>query len=228
MDRVNFNKRKTVHGIAINDADYEVYQRIEGGILTCPIYSMWYSMVTRCLSGSGRARIIRPNVSDEWLKFSNFNIWFLKSYKIYSDMTLDKDILGDGNLYSPENCTVIPNKVNLIVRSYNTFKKSELPLGVYFNKRLSSYVARCTHEGNSGKFYYFDTPEEAHYKYLGLKSDSIKLSVDSWKMEETYIDSVGDKLLGLSGILHKCSQSEIEIKELVDVLHSSSFRALWK
>lgn len=86
-------------------------------------YYHWYSMIKRCYSvlsdGSNKAYLDKGVVvSEEWHDFQNFAKWF-QDY-IYENKinytkhryNLDKDILGTGLLYSPNNCCVVPEIIN--------------------------------------------------------------------------------------------------------------------
>lgn len=76
------------------------------------------------------------NVCEEWLIFSNFNRWM--ETKDWEGKHLDKDLLGDGTLYSPETCCFIDPVLNSFL--------AENPVGRYkmgVNKSYNRYFARC-------------------------------------------------------------------------------------
>ena len=114
---------RLVHGVGINDADYEVtryeYVIVDGRkkqkrIWICPYYQTWKGMLGRCYST--KYQDTRPtykgcSVSEEWLTFSNFRAWMEK--QDWEGMQLDKDLLFEGNkVYSAETCVFITREVN--------------------------------------------------------------------------------------------------------------------
>lgn len=84
------------------------------GATKSPLYKTWSHMLERCYNPKFKAY---PNyggrgvkVCEEWLSFSNFEVQakrmknydkFIKNPHLYS---LDKDIIGNGKLYSFETC----------------------------------------------------------------------------------------------------------------------------
>ena len=109
---------KTVMGVGINDADYVVCERKPGGErVWCPFYRRWVQMLARCYNKSTLDR--QPcygvsSVCDEWLLFSTFRDWMAS--KNWEGLHLDKDILGDGTIYSPEACAFVTRKANNFLR----------------------------------------------------------------------------------------------------------------
>lgn len=105
-------KRGLVAGIGINDADYVVDKKVcksRKERWLCPYYSRWKAMILRCYSGR-QASYENTFVCEEWLTFSNFRKWMIT--QDWEGKELDKDLLGDGTLYSPTNCTFVPSQVN--------------------------------------------------------------------------------------------------------------------
>jgi hypothetical protein len=72
---------------------------------------------------------------------------------------LDKDLLGDGKLYSPKTCVFVSSRVNKFTN------RSRLNCGVSWRKRDSNYEAKLSdrHLGC------FDTQEEAHQAWRKAK-----------------------------------------------------------
>ena len=110
---------KLVYGVGINDADYDVaineyYTNDEGvkgerRIWTCPYYSRWMNMLTRCYSDKfqeGNPTYKGCYVAEEWKTFSNFKEWMVTQE--WEGLELDKDILFVGNReYGPEKCVFV-------------------------------------------------------------------------------------------------------------------------
>lgn len=117
---------KLTRGIGINDMDYDVFKRLpEGKVWHCPIYRAWANMLTRVTHTEGRysyeydkdfgKSYYEVCVSDDWLKLSNFHAWY--SAHDYVGKHLDKDLLGDGGLYSESSCCLIPPLLNSALKS---------------------------------------------------------------------------------------------------------------
>ena len=72
-------------------------------------YRCWYAMLHRCYSGT-KPQYAGCNVCDEWRSFKAFRRWF--EANSVEGWELDKDILGDGLLYSPATCVFVPKALN--------------------------------------------------------------------------------------------------------------------
>jgi len=165
----SISKIKPVYGFGVNDSKYKVTAKVDGKWVMCKIYRKWQGMLERCYSS--KYHVKKPTykdcvVCDEWLLFSNFKTWMEKQE--WHDMELDKDLLGEGKLYSPENCIFIPQKINTLLQGGKSNKKSGLPAGVKASG--SNYQARCSngsginiHIGN------FKTKELASAAYTTFK-----------------------------------------------------------
>jgi hypothetical protein len=98
------------------------------------IYNAWYNMKSRVKNN--------PSYKDcaickEWQSFANFKTFYDNNY--IENYELDKDLLGDGKLYSPETCCFVPHKINTLLKTQR--KDSFLPIGVFKNGK--GYVALC-------------------------------------------------------------------------------------
>lgn len=74
------------------------------------IYQMWRNMLTRCYCEKYQAKnptYIGCKVADEWHNFQNFAKWVDNNPNFTDKCQIDKDILGDGTLYSPSTCKLV-------------------------------------------------------------------------------------------------------------------------
>lgn len=148
-------------GVGINDLDYVVSKTTElqkvNGVrkrkrkIICPYFRKWSDMLSRCYRKNGAKTYSETYVCEEWLLASNFKAWMEK--QDWEGKELDKDLLGDGKLYSPETCCFLPKSVNSFIKhSSNT---THLPVGVTLHK--GRYIARINNRGsyakNLGSFY---------------------------------------------------------------------------
>lgn len=174
------NKGKPVYGVGINDADYNVntHAMVDGKmkvIATCPYYSRWNGMLRRCYA----KEYLRKNpsyvgcrVCDDWIYFTSFKAWM--ETQDWQGKQLDKDILGDGKLYSPETCEFVTKKVNSFLTNSSSSRGS-FALGVSFSKYHQKYQASCgdpyngqTHLG------YYEKEEDAHKAWLIFKRKCVQ------------------------------------------------------
>ena len=78
-------------------------------------YKVWHSMMSRCYDASTQARYPTYKgctVAKEWHNFQIFAEWFEANY--IEGYQLDKDIIGNGKLYSPETCLFVTHAENSI------------------------------------------------------------------------------------------------------------------
>ena len=82
------------------------------------VYASWQRMIRRCYDENEQKKpsckaYIGVEVCEEWHNFQNFAVWAEdKLERFEPNWDLDKDMFGTGWLYSPENCTMLPSKIN--------------------------------------------------------------------------------------------------------------------
>lgn len=134
-------KRKLIYGMGINDVAEPITNRLED---TFKIYLKWREMLRRCYSGrDSYESYYQTTVCKEWLYFSKFKAWV--ETQDWRGKHLDKDLLGDGDYYSPDTCIFLTGQVNsfMIVNDRNKKDKS-LPTGVTFYDKTMTYRASCS------------------------------------------------------------------------------------
>ena len=149
------------------------------------VYDSWQRMIRRCYDEKEQLKptckaYIGVEVCDEWHNFQNFAVWAEDRIdKFEPDWDLDKDMFGDGWLYSPETCTMLPSKVNWFLCDTYSNKQSGLPDGVNIIKPKTAnskvgYVARCHVNGKREYLGFFNTSEEAGKVYREAKEGEAK------------------------------------------------------
>ena len=165
--------RKPLFGVGINDAPYCTKSIIDGKQVMCPAYSAWKSMLKRAYSLKFQEK--QPTykgvvVCDEWHSFMSFRHWWLENQ--VDGWELDKDILYDDGVYSPEACIFVPSWLNLFTIDSGA-KRGVYPIGVYFRKGKGKgrFRAQCCNHMSKKRDHlgYFDTPEAAHLAWLNRK-----------------------------------------------------------
>lgn len=133
-------KRKPVHSVGINDADYVVTNNSSGKQMMCPYYRVWKGMLGRCYSGKEHER--RPNyincsVCADWVLFSKFKKWMITQK--WKGKQLDKDIINPGNkVYSPDGCAFVSRAVNQVMCDAGSIR-GKYPIGVSLSKSCKKF-----------------------------------------------------------------------------------------
>lgn len=180
--------KKLVFGVGINNSDYAVDKKETIGyvngkrkqklVWACPFYRAWVGMLRRCYSVKFLEK--QPtykdcSVCEEWLLFSNFRSWM--EQQDWEGKQLDKDILGDGKLYSPESCVFVSQTVNNFVTD-RANARGDFPIGVYWNKNAQKFIAQCCNPFSTKKLEYlglFACPNEAHQAWLARKLELARI-----------------------------------------------------
>lgn len=156
------------------------------------LYNFWRRMLDRTynlksLVKERNSGYLYTTVSQDFKCLQNFLDWTIgQPYWEEADAELDKDLLGDGSLYSSETCCFLPRRVNFFISDYYSKKKSNLPKGVTMiaprtENSKQGYVARC-HSGDERTYLgYFDTPEEAFLVYKETKEKVAKQLAEEYK-----------------------------------------------
>lgn len=130
-------------------------------------YVLWSGFMNR----AGKYKTYKNvTVSDNFRSYDYFFDWYNKQVGAHcTDINgrpfeLDKDIVGDGSLYSEDVCVLVPKELNSQFKRYNK-RNNTLPLGVSKEDRKNLYRASLS---INGKFYnlgYYETPEQASKVY---------------------------------------------------------------
>lgn len=189
---------KLVCGWGVNDADYQIQISIPnpaGGTMKgatridCPYYRAWGRMVERCHSGRFPA-YAGTVICEEWRYFMAFRSWM--DQQPWAGNELDKDILGDGTLYSPATCCFVPRSVNMF---WNKSSRSGHGLpGASYRKSSRRYMAQCAVGGRNVALGYFDTELDAHRAWVAAKEEAMAILLDSVHLEPRVVEGMHRKL----------------------------------
>lgn len=164
-----------LYGFGVNDAKYSVNiltskvvngKRVRKVVFRCPFYSRWAEMLRRCYSEKERLRSPTYTgcvVCEDWKYFSNFKAWM--EVQDWEGKQLDKDILGNGKLYSPETCCFVDSKVNSFIISCEKVRGAYAQ-GVCWHCEGKKYMVSCRNP-LSGKREYLGL-YESHYEAEGV------------------------------------------------------------
>lgn len=185
-------KKRRVLGVAINDADYNVYKIINGKRVVSHAYRTWKNMLTRAISKD--YKLSSPTykdvtVCDEWLYFSKFKEWYDKHY--VSGYQLDKDIKVKGNkIYSPSTCLFVPMCINYLLLD-KPASRGEYPVGVHLHngtkKGGKRFQARLSIDAKMYHIGLFYTPEQASRAYIERKNAEILRKCNQYPELSVYL-----------------------------------------
>lgn len=176
-------KSGLVFGKGVNDFPHAV-QKQEGGVKVNWIpYNLWKNMLKRAYYEKyhkSKPTYKDVEVDKEWLSLSNFLNWLMPQQYHGADIQLDKDIIGRGKFYGPDDCILVPASANGFV---NTAKggNSCQKLGAY---RVSNnkFIGAILKDGKLKHLGMFHSADEAHQAWLSAKievADSRKAEWDA-------------------------------------------------
>ena len=164
-------------GAGINDANYCVSPKLSKSRTACPAYVAWSNVIIRCYDKNYHAKkptYIGVKLCDEWHKFSSFREWWIKNH--VDGYEIDKDILGDGTIYSPDSCVFVPRWLNTFTIDSGS-ARGDNPIGVYFNKERGKLRAQCANPIRGCQDYLgsFDNPYEA---FAAWRNRKLELAIE--------------------------------------------------
>jgi len=163
--------RKPLFGVGINDAPYFTRPAIDGKRVACPAYIAWQDMLKRAYSTKFHAShktYIGVEICEEWKNFCAFRAWWMENQ--CDGCEIDKDLVGYGNLYSPDTCVFVPTWLNSFTIDSGA-SRGEYPIGVHLLKCAGRFQAHCSNPMSKKQEHLglFDTPEEGHLAWLNRK-----------------------------------------------------------
>ena len=178
----SLGSRTAVFGVAINDSPYLSEVKIGGKRVFCPAQRAWRDMLRRCFDAAYQEKYPTYKgckVCDEWMVFTGFLSWWEKNKK--DGYQLDKDLIGNGKIYSPSTCVYVPPWLNSFLNDC-AGAGSETHVGV-FRRESGRYQANCSQTILGGPQFIgsFDTEQEAIEAWKGRKLSiafNLKSSMD--------------------------------------------------
>lgn len=175
--------RGLTEGVGLNDAPYLTRPRIDGESVTCPAHRAWRDMLKRAYSNNYHAKYETyksVSVCEEWHSFMSFRGWWIENQ--VDGWQVDKDILSDAGVYSPEKCIFVPAWLNSFTLDSGS-ARGEYPIGVAFHKCTGKFRAQCCNPMSKKQEHLglFETPEASHAAWLNRKLElalELKPSMD--------------------------------------------------
>lgn len=188
--------RGLVEGVGVNDAPYCTQPRIDGKQVRCPAYRAWTSIITRAYSAKFHVKCptyMGIEICEEWKNFCTFRTWWIENQ--VDGYEIDKDILSDSSVYSPETCLFVPVWLNSFILDSAATRGSH-PIGASFHKQSGRFKAQCRNPRTLVNEYIglFNTSSEAHEAW---KSRKISYA-EELKNEMDLLDSrIFDRVVGI-------------------------------
>lgn len=169
--KYSISGRGLVCGVGFNDVDCVVAPRFEGKQVTHPAYRAWASILWRCYDIKFLSRTptyASATICDQWRAFSEFRKWWIANQ--VDGWHIDKDLLSDGKVYSPDTCIFIPQWLNKFTLGRDACR-GDYPIGVHYSKRDRAFQAYCSHpfRNGNGNLGYFKNKESASNAWLKRK-----------------------------------------------------------
>lgn len=163
--------RSSICGIGINDADYLTNPKVNGKVIRCPAYVAWSSMITRAYSQKYHAKFPTyrmVEVCEEWKSFMEFRKWWVSNQ--VDGWQLDKDLLSDQLIYSPETCVYVPCWMNAFTIDSGA-ARGLWPIGVHLHKPSGKFNACCRNPKTAKEEHVglFISPDSAHQAWKSRK-----------------------------------------------------------
>ncbi len=191
--------RTWIHGVAKRGCT-DTVEMVGGKNVIKKSYNVWRKMLDRCYDLKFQEQYPSYKgctVCNEWLFYSNFEIWYNKNIPDKSKRwEIDKDILVQGNKeYSPEACCFVPQKINSLLTNTSA-SRGKYPVGVTFSKKSCSFRATYSSSGKKNHKEGFSTAGEAFEFYKKFKYKSIKDTADAALKEDLINEKIYNSLLG--------------------------------
>lgn len=185
--------QKLLCGLGLNDTTDKVFEVFPDGTKWwCPIYSCWYNMLRRVSGKYDTHRnesYKKVSATDDFLLFSKFKPWMQE--QAWEGNTLDKDIFGDGTLYSFETCCFIPNDVNVFLTGLHT--PVERVYGVTYRPKTGNWMARVYYKNEHHTVGTFANKYSARAAYVKKKLEFFNEVIIDHKLPDHIAEAVINK-----------------------------------
>lgn len=136
-------------------------------------YTAWRNMLRRCYVEAERFRnesYSNCKVSVNFQDFQFFAPWFEERYQ--EGYELDKDLLGDGKLYSENTSCLVPKEINMALVG-----------GIGYRANGKGFQATLYSEGCQHILGQYGTEDEAHAAYLVAKKQNITRLAEKYRFD---------------------------------------------
>ena len=140
-------------------------------------YTLWKNMLRRCYNSSEQIKCPTYRgciVSENFKIFQYFAEWCNSQVGFGNKgWQLDKDIIGDGKLYSEDTCCFVPREINQLLTDARSIR-GKWPIGVTHIKHMNKFEASVTKLNKRCVLGYYKSSDEAHMVYRVEKEQHVK------------------------------------------------------
>lgn len=179
-----------------------ISDKIDGKRVVRKEYTQWLGMFNRVKGKKNYENVVLSEMFksyDNWYEWSLTQKGFMTLDVNDRIWALDKDIVGDGTIYSEDVCVFVPCVINNLFKSSK--RKTTGFVGVYKESRKKMFKASVTFDHKPQHLGYFKTEIEAHLEYLKYR----KMFAD--KLYIKYGDTVDDRVW--DSLFKSCEYSDI-------------------
>ncbi|MFS9417632.1 hypothetical protein [Citrobacter sp. C411] len=163
-------KKSLIYGVGLYDVAFPKEIVIEGKLYSHRAHTVRANILQRCYrpqTEQACRTYAGCSVAGEWLRFSNFLVFWKENYR--EGYHLDKDLLLPGNkIYGPEYCVFVPRALNNFTTDHGS-ARGQYPQGVNWNKRDKRFQVGINCNGKRKSLGYFSNANEAHAAWCSAK-----------------------------------------------------------
>lgn len=170
-----------------------IKDKVDGKTIIRKEYNQWAGMFNRVKGKKNYENVVLSEMFksyDCWYEWSLAQKGFMELDVNDRIWALDKDIIGDGTIYSEDVCVFVPCVINNLFKGSK--RKTTGYVGVFKESRKKLFKAGITVDYNHHHLGYFKTELEAHLEYL--KARKMFASELYTKYGDTVDDRVWDSL----------------------------------
>lgn len=181
-------KNRPVFGRGINDFRHAVQKQVGPVKINWIPYNMWKNMLKRAYYEKYhkvKPTYLEVEVSEEWFSLNNFLAWLLPQTYHGDDIQLDKEIIGRGKFYGPQDCILVPSSANIFIttsKGGNGCTKT----GAYKVSR-NKFASAIYKNGTLVHLGRFLSEEEAHQCWLSAKIEIANSKKKEWDAVDSRI-----------------------------------------
>jgi hypothetical protein len=145
-----------------------------------PLYKHWKGMLERVVTVYEGVSVCK-----DWYNLNLFCDWAIQKY--VQGHELDKDILGDGTIYSPFTCCFVPKEVNLFTTSLKQFNCTESATG---------FRLWCRDGGVNGKHYRgtFPNRSDCISAWKEIKLNRLEELAKTYTLDRNIVNALRNKI----------------------------------